>query len=43
MIIRDGIWPDAVTMLVSIGLALLSLGAGYAVYKIQENKLVFRL
>lgn len=43
MIIRDGVWPDPATMLISLGLAIASLGAGYAAYKCQEKKLVFRL
>jgi ABC-2 type transport system permease protein/lipopolysaccharide transport system permease protein len=43
MIIRDGVWPDPTTILISLGLALASLGAGYAAYKVQEKKLVFRL
>jgi ABC-2 type transport system permease protein/lipopolysaccharide transport system permease protein len=43
MIIRDGDWPDPATVAISAGLAFVSLGAGYAVYKVQEKKLVFRL
>lgn len=43
MIIRDGMWPDPATMLISTCLAIVSLGAGYAAYKVHEKKLVFRL
>lgn len=42
-IIRDGRWPDAATSLVAAGIAAASLGIGYAAFKSQEDKLVFRL
>lgn len=43
MVIRDGRWPDACTVIVSIVLVFVSLGVGYAAYKSNEDKLVFRL
>ena len=42
-IIRDAQWPDAMTFGVAAGIAVASLGIGYAAFKSQENKLVFRL
>jgi ABC-2 type transport system permease protein/lipopolysaccharide transport system permease protein len=42
-IIHDEQWPSASTLLVATAIAATSLGAGYAVFKSYENKLVFRL
>lgn len=42
-IIRDGGWPELSTLLLAAGIAAASLGVGYAAFKSQENKLVFRL
>jgi ABC-type polysaccharide/polyol phosphate export permease len=42
-IIRDARWPDPTTLGVAAGIAVASLGIGYAAFKSQENKLVFRL
>jgi ABC-2 type transport system permease protein/lipopolysaccharide transport system permease protein len=42
-IIRDAQWPDPTTLGVAAGIAVGSLGIGYAVFKSQEDKLVFRL
>jgi ABC-2 type transport system permease protein/lipopolysaccharide transport system permease protein len=42
-IIRDGHWPQLTTIVVSAGIAAVSLGIGYAAFKSYENKLVFRL
>ena len=42
-IIRDGEWPDPTTFLLAGGLATVSLGVGYVVFKANEDKLVFRL
>jgi ABC-type polysaccharide/polyol phosphate export permease len=43
VIIRDGHWPHLNTILVSAGIAAVSLGIGYASFKSQEDKMVFRL
>ncbi len=42
-IIRDGQWPDLTTTGVAAGIAAASLGIGYAAFKSNEEKLVFRL
>jgi ABC-type polysaccharide/polyol phosphate export permease len=42
-IIRDGQWPDLTTIMVAAGIATVSLGIGYAAFKSNEDKLVFRL
>lgn len=42
-IIKDGQWPDPTTTGVAAGIAAASLGIGYAAFKSQEHKLVFRL
>ena len=42
-IISEGVLPELTTCLVAAGIAAVSLGIGYAVFKSQENKLVFRL
>ena len=42
-IIRDGAWPHWPTFLIAVGVAAVSLGIGYAAFKSQEDKLVFRL
>jgi ABC-type polysaccharide/polyol phosphate export permease len=43
VIIRDGLWPDLQTFLVAAAVAMASLGVGYASFKSNEAKLVFRL
>jgi ABC-type polysaccharide/polyol phosphate export permease len=42
-IIQDGLWPDLTTFLVAAGIASVSLGIGYVAFKVNEDKLVFRL
>ncbi len=42
-LIHDGEWPDLVTMLAAVGIAVATLGAGYVSFKTNEDKLVFRL
>jgi ABC-2 type transport system permease protein/lipopolysaccharide transport system permease protein len=42
-IIRDGNWPDLTTTGVAAAIAVVSLGIGYAAFKTNEEKLVFRL
>jgi ABC-2 type transport system permease protein/lipopolysaccharide transport system permease protein len=42
-VIRDGSWPQWTTFMVAAGIAAASLGIGYAAFKSQEDKLVFRL
>jgi ABC-type polysaccharide/polyol phosphate export permease len=42
-IICDGMWPDLITLSVAAGIATVSLGIGYAAFKSNEDKLVFRL
>lgn len=42
-IICDGLWPDLITFTVAVGIATVSLGMGYAAFKSNEDKLVFRL
>ena len=42
-IISDGAWPPLTTCCVAAGIAAASLGIGYAAFKSQEDKLVFRL
>jgi hypothetical protein len=36
-------WPDLITLSVAAGIATVSLGIGYAAFKSNEDKLVFRL
>lgn len=43
VIIKDGQWPDPGTVFLASGIALLSLGVGYAAFKSYEDKLIFRL
>lgn len=43
VIIYDGRFPDLTTFLAAAGVALVSLGVGYAAFKCHEDKLVFRL
>lgn len=43
VIIKDGQWPDLTTTGVAAGIAAASLGIGYAAFKSNEEKLVFRL
>ena len=43
LIIRDGQWPDLNLFLAAAGIATVSLGIGYVTFKVNENKLVFRL
>ena len=42
-IIHDGAWPQLVTCGVAAGIAVVTLGIGYAAFKSHEDKLVFRL
>ncbi len=42
-IIRYETWPTPTTFLVAAGVASVSLGVGYAVFKCYEDKMVFRL
>jgi len=42
-IIHDGAWPPLNLFLAAGGIAAVSLGVGYATFKTQEDKLVFRL
>ena len=42
-IVYDGRWPSGVSLLVSCAIAFASLGIGYAIFKSQEDKMVFRL
>jgi ABC-type polysaccharide/polyol phosphate export permease len=42
-IIKDGIWPQWHTFMVATAVAAVSLGVGYAVFKCNEDKFVFRL
>jgi ABC-2 type transport system permease protein/lipopolysaccharide transport system permease protein len=42
-IIYDGRWPDGASFLLSCAIAVASLGIGYAIFKSQEDKMVFRL
>lgn len=43
VILNDGHWPDLTLLLVAAGYATVSLGVGYAAFKLHEDKLVFRL
>ncbi|GAC1463227.1 MAG: hypothetical protein NVSMB9_00440 [Isosphaeraceae bacterium] len=43
VILRDGAWPHWNSILMAAGIAGVSLGIGYAVFKCHEEKLVFRL
>jgi ABC-type polysaccharide/polyol phosphate export permease len=42
-IIKDGIFPNLQTFLIAAGIAAVSLGVGYATFKSNEDKFVFRL
>jgi ABC-2 type transport system permease protein/lipopolysaccharide transport system permease protein len=42
-ILYRGQWPHSSSLLLAATLAVLSLGAGYAIFKSQEDKMVFRL
>jgi ABC-2 type transport system permease protein/lipopolysaccharide transport system permease protein len=42
-IIRDGIWPNLHTFMIAAAIAAVSLGIGYATFKCNEAKFVFRL
>ena len=42
-IICDRQWPDLTTFTVAAGLATVSLGIGYVAFKLNEDKMVFRL
>jgi ABC-2 type transport system permease protein/lipopolysaccharide transport system permease protein len=42
-IIKDGAWPQWHTFLVATAVAAVSLGVGYAAFKCNEDKFVFRL
>jgi ABC-2 type transport system permease protein/lipopolysaccharide transport system permease protein len=43
LIVSEGEWPGGMLLLVTAGLASVSLGVGYAVFKTYEDKLIFRL
>lgn len=43
LIISEGQWPGWILIGVSAGIAAVSLGVGYAVFKCYEDKLIFRL
>lgn len=43
VIIRYRTWPDLSLLLAATAIALVSLGVGYAAFKANEDKLVFRL
>ena len=43
VILRDGQFPGLSTVMLAAGLAVVSLGIGYAAFKSHEDKLVFRL
>lgn len=43
VVIHDGRFPDLVLVSASAGVAAVTLGVGYAVFKAHEDKLVFRL
>ncbi len=43
VIIRYRAWPDLSLLLAATAIALVSLGVGYAAFKANEDKLVFRL
>jgi ABC-2 type transport system permease protein/lipopolysaccharide transport system permease protein len=42
-ILYAGRWPQSGTLLLAYAIALASLGIGYAIFKSQEDKMVFRL
>jgi ABC-2 type transport system permease protein/lipopolysaccharide transport system permease protein len=42
-IIKDGTWPYLHTFMIAAAIAAASLGIGYAAFKCNEDKLVFRL
>jgi ABC-type polysaccharide/polyol phosphate export permease len=42
-IIKDGAWPQLHMLLVATAIAAVSLGVGYAAFKCNEDKFVFRL
>jgi ABC-type polysaccharide/polyol phosphate export permease len=43
VIINEGSWPAPVLVAAAAGIAAISLGVGYAAFKSNEDKLVFRL
>lgn len=43
VVISDGQWPSLSLLGVAVGLAAASLGVGYATFKSNEDKLIFRL
>lgn len=43
VIVHDGRWPDLVTFGMSAAIASAALGVGYAAFKSNEDKLIFRL
>jgi ABC-type polysaccharide/polyol phosphate export permease len=43
VIINEGSWPEPVLVAVAAGIAAVALGVGYAAFKSNEDKLVFRL
>ncbi|MDB5353362.1 MAG: ABC-type polysaccharide/polyol phosphate export system, permease component [Planctomycetota bacterium] len=42
-VISDGVWPSLTLFLAAAGIATVSLGVGYAAFKSNEAKLIFRL
>jgi ABC-type polysaccharide/polyol phosphate export permease len=42
-VVCDGIWPRLSTVFIAAALATVSLGVGYAAFKSNEDKMVFRL
>ena len=42
-VISDGVWPSLTLFLAAAGIATVSLGVGYAAFKSNEDKLIFRL
>jgi ABC-2 type transport system permease protein/lipopolysaccharide transport system permease protein len=42
-ILSAGVWPNRLVLLAAAGIATVSLGIGYAVFKCNEDKFVFRL
>ena len=43
VLIHDGAWPDLSLLAAAAGIATVALGVGYAAFKSNEDKLIFRL